>query len=252
MKVDKKMLKKRSTRKEYALVLGTRRQIFQFILKYPGLHFRELSRKLKIPKTTLSYHLKYLEKRGFINVKSEGRYTRLYAKNKVGSLDKKIIHILRQETPRNIILHLVWTICASQTELSKELEKTHKTIEFHLKRLINAGVVEPAPLGDGVIYTGLKTSNVIERTPVGNEVIYRLARTKNPDVDIRVLVGDLFILYGKGLVNDNTTRLILDGIRIMYPDITQHKKKLANSTNEATLNRFEKRIYDIFPHPYHA
>ena len=64
------MAQTRLMRKEELLKLKIRRQIYQFILKYPGFHFSEISRKLKIPKTTLNYHLSYLEKYGFIVVKS--------------------------------------------------------------------------------------------------------------------------------------------------------------------------------------
>ncbi len=87
-----------------ALELKIRRRIYNFILKYPGLHFRELMRKLNLPNGTLGYHLKYLEKRGLITARPGEGYVRYYIINNIGTDQKKMFHILRQETPRNIIL----------------------------------------------------------------------------------------------------------------------------------------------------
>jgi len=156
------MAQTRLIRKEELLKLEIRRQVYQFILKYPGFHFRELSRKLKIPKTTLAFHLNLLEKRGFIVFKSEDRYSRFYVTKNFGRLEKKVIHILRQETPRNIVLYIGWLASASQAELSRELELTAKTIEKHLKRLVAIGIVEPIPLENGVMYTAHKNKHQIQ------------------------------------------------------------------------------------------
>ena len=58
--VDKKIL----------FELSTRRRIYAYIYKFPGNHISKISRDLKISKSTLIYHLKYLEKRdvlGFVS-----------------------------------------------------------------------------------------------------------------------------------------------------------------------------------------
>ena len=205
------------------LELETRRRIHSFILKYPGLHFSELSRKLNVPKTTLNYHLSYLEKHGYIAVKSEDRCTRFYVTKNFGDLEKKLIHSLRQETPRNIILYIGWRVSASQAELSRELELAPKTIEKHLKKLLKLGIIEPAPVENGVMYAAHKNKCIIERIPVSREIVYRLARTSNLNVTIGALVDDLFTQYGKGLVNDDNTKLILDGFRLWCTNKTPPK-----------------------------
>jgi len=53
------------------LELELRRNIYDFILKNPGFHLRGLSRKLKIPKSTLLHHLKILKKRELIIMNSK-------------------------------------------------------------------------------------------------------------------------------------------------------------------------------------
>ena len=242
------MIQTKYMKKEEILKLEIRRQIYQFILKNPGLHLREISRKLKIPKSTLTFHLNNLEKYGLITSIYEDNTSRFFVKYRFGNLEKKLIHMLRKETPRNIILYIGWVTCASQAELSKELEKSNKTIEKHLKKLLELGVIEPASIENGVMST-VKNLKIIGRKLVGREVIYRLALTSNPDISFGDLIWQLFNLYGDGLVTDSNTRLILDGFHHIIP-----KKGLPKKirTGKAIYENYEKAFYDIFPHPYHV
>jgi len=236
------------TPKDQILELETRRQIYEFILKNPGSHLSEISRKLKIPKTTLNYHLNNLKKRGLIASIFEDKNSRFFIKQRFGNLEKKFIHILRKETPRNIILFIGWNTCASQAELSRELERSHTTIEKHLKKLLELGIIESIPIENGSMYT-VKNTRIIDRKPVGREIIYRLALTQNPSISFGDLMDDLFTIYGKGLVTDSNTRLILDGLHQMIPKKGLPKKA---KTGNALIEEIEKAAYDIFPHPYHV
>jgi len=242
------MAQTRLIKKEDILKLGIRRQIYKLILKNPGLHFSEISRKLDIPKSTLAFHLNNLEKYGLITSIYEEANSRFFAKYCFGNLEKKLIHILRKETPRNIILYIGWTTCASQAELGRELEKSHKTIGKHLKKLLELGVIEPAPIENGAIRT-VKNKTIIDRKPVGREVIYRLAGTSNPDISVGDLISNLFTLYGKGLTNESNTRLILDAIHQSIPKKGLPKKIRAE---KAIIENVEEALYEICPHPYHV
>lgn len=59
--------------KNNVLALKLRQDIFSQISKYPGIHFSELSRKSKIPKSTLTHHLKYLTKEDIIGSNRSGQ-----------------------------------------------------------------------------------------------------------------------------------------------------------------------------------
>ena len=227
-----------------------RKQIYQFIIEYPGLHKRELSRKLKIPKTTLTHHLRHLEKHGYIIVNSEDRFTRFYAVNHIGNLERKIINMLREKTSRNIILYIGWAYCASQVELSDELDISPNTIQVHLKRLIDAGIVEPTNVKDGVAHTVHIKPKIIEcGPPVGREKFYRLTKVPNGNTYVGFLIGELFSSYKKGLVTDEETMLILDLFKFMVP-LNKTKKRIKKVKNFG--NPIEEVVYSIFPHPYHA
>ena len=84
-----------------ALDLERRKRIFNYILKYPGLHLQDLIRRLNLSNGTVRYHLKYLEKRGLITTRANDGYVRIYVSNNIGEKQKIMIHLLRQDTPRN-------------------------------------------------------------------------------------------------------------------------------------------------------
>ncbi|UCH71908.1 MAG: winged helix-turn-helix transcriptional regulator, partial [Thermoplasmatales archaeon] len=227
--------------KEKIFERDARRKIYKFILKYPGLHLQELIRKLNLPNGTLRYHLRYLEKRNLIKAKPEDGYVRFYITNNIGNDQKKIFHILRQEVPRNIILYLLLLGCASQIELSKSLEKHPKTIEFHLKKLLNKGIIEIAPASNKGVHVEFGQLKIIERIPVTKEIIYRL---KNP-----YSINDSVILYKKRSLNFNFFDILSDINGFFYPNDKPIRKAKGDKDS---IEHFEKWVYEIFPHPYHA
>lgn len=218
------------------LTLEIRRGIYNFILKYPGLHLREISRRMDIPFSTLNYHLSYLDKRSLIKEKSEGGYTRFYVSNKIGRKYKEIINFLRKDTPRNIILLLSAYVGCSQTEISENLEKHPTTIAFHLKKLENMNIIERVSIDDGKINKD-SIPLVIERAKVTNEAIYML---KNPE-----LVYDLLITYKETLLDDATVGIILDYMNDFFLEGIPKKILSPKSAADAV----GRAIFEIFPIP---
>ncbi len=148
--------------KEDSLALGTRRDIYNLILSHPGLHEREIARKMGISLSTLDYHLHYLEKREIIVSKKDGRYTRYFASFKVGNQNKKIIAILRQKTPRSIVLFLLTNPDSIHKDICREVKKSPSTVSFHLKKMVDAGIVEATSLGRETSYTIKNSDEVIK------------------------------------------------------------------------------------------
>ena len=73
------------------LNLETRRQIYNYIRKNPGVHFRDISRKLKISMYNLDYHLHILKKQGFVIEKKVNNYLRYHTMHSTGNVNKKIL-----------------------------------------------------------------------------------------------------------------------------------------------------------------
>ena len=124
------------------LQLEPRRKIYSFILNHPGVHFREISREMKIPRSTLDYHLHYLKKNELILVRKSGLYTRYFVSQTIGRDEKKAFSVLRKKTALHIVLVLSMRHVLSRAELSKELEISMSNVSYHLKKLIQAGIVE--------------------------------------------------------------------------------------------------------------
>lgn len=220
------------------LELETRREIYNYILQYPGLHLRELSRRLHIPFSTLMYHLRFLEKRELIKEKTEGRYNRYYITEKIGHREKEIVSILRKDTPRTIILYLLVHIYSSQIDISGSLKKHPTTIEVHLKKLLALHIIEPVMPVDGKIYRDIHPK-IIECEPIGKEKIYVLKDPNN--------IYDLLMTYKHSLVEDLESNLILDFFHSFSTDLPE---KLPSPKDWEDL--FIETLFDIFPHPYHA
>jgi predicted transcriptional regulator len=197
-----------------------RRDIYTFILKNPGLHFREIGRSINMPRSTVEYHLNYLKKRGFIITEVAKGYQRYFVSKKIGEYDKKLFNILRQTVPRNIILYLSMFPDSSQSEMKAfgkrwkrhpskigyHLNKHHTTLNFHLQKLVG--------------------SNIVETFKFGNEVKYRL---RNPED-----FTDILITYNQSLLADAFGHFF-KWFEAMPPDY---------------IDKVMSRIYRVFPHPY--
>jgi DNA-binding transcriptional ArsR family regulator len=224
--------------RENVLKLKARQEIRNLISKNPGLHIREISRKMDIPKTTLTYHLNYLEKRGLIIGKYDDVYNRFYITNTIGITNKKILSFMRRKTTRNILLVFLSYIGVSRIELSRELEKSPRSIAFHLKRLLDADIIEQAPVGDGIVHR-LKHSHVIKRPRIRNEIIYRL---KNPK-----LIYDLFITHRKSLDEETINKFMAV---LKWISLGGTPKKLIGQND--CIDEAAAAIFEVFPHPYHV
>ncbi len=201
------------------LELESRRQIYNYILEYPGLHFRELSRKIRMPKSTLKYHLKYLKKRELIVETYADKYTRYYVSKKVGNDTKKILEIIRQDSLRRIILSMKIPNTVTLEYLTYDLDKAPSTVSYHLKKLIDA--------------------DIVERIKVDNKVKFRLKDEEK--------LYDIFVQYNKRLLDDLVGALV-DWITQIRTDNSFYDWVYYIKDTDAVM----RGLYLMFPHPYHA
>ena len=226
--------------KNEVLNLSTRKQIYDFIVKNPGLHLREIYRSLKMSEGSIKYHLDYLNKRNLVNSVSENGYTRYYASDKLGREQNQLIGILRQEVPGQILIYLSVCLGASQIEISRDLEKHPTTIYFHLKRLTDMGVIEPLRVKNGKF--SITSRKKIEATisVKSNELIYRL---KNAAV-----LYDLMVQGLENYIDNKNAILAYEWLKWATKDIPKKKQM----TFRNSLVEFENGLYKVFPHPYHV
>jgi len=136
--------------------LEIRRKIYKKILKSPGLHQREISRLLKLPLSTLDYHLTYLKKRELVTTISDGHYTRYYSSGSLGLRDKEVISCLRQDSLRKIILYLLNNPNSRHRDISNHLDVSASTSSFHLNKLLKLEIIQKVETSQGKLYFILK------------------------------------------------------------------------------------------------
>jgi predicted transcriptional regulator len=156
-----------------------RRRIYNYLLKNPGIHLREISRKLKIPKTTLRYHLIYMEKRTLITTENNSRYCRYFASNMLGKKDRDILNVIRNDSYRNIIL-IILRVWSPQKNISKILNKDPSTISIQMKKLEKMGIVEQVSMDNGRLYRVKDFGEIIDflirnkKTLINKEILSKL------------------------------------------------------------------------------
>jgi predicted transcriptional regulator len=182
--------------KKDALELKTRRIIYDFIIKNPGIHERELANRLDINLGTLHYHLIYLTKRNLVITKSDRHYTLYYASGKIGAKDKKTLAILRQKAPRKIIIYLLINGSCTHKTLCEHIGLAPSTTSFHLKKLVK--------------------KEIIDRREEGRESYYFVLETE--------YLSDLIISYKKSF-GDNTANKFASTWIGLYPVHIDKKKK---------------------------
>jgi predicted transcriptional regulator len=133
---------------ERVLDVETRRDIFELIQSNPGLHMREIARRLDMQLSLAEYHLNYLEDNNIIYTIKEGRYNRYYVdedledrKVKLSGAEKRILHLLRQEVPLKIVVDLLECGRLTHKELKAAVEVSGSTLTYHLKKLVKAEIV---------------------------------------------------------------------------------------------------------------
>jgi len=227
--------------KDDILKLETRREIYNLILKNPGLHFREIKRRTNLPIGSLQYHLSKLNKYGLIFKKFDNSYNRYYASKSVGKKETDIINLLRQKTPLKIILLL---LCPGPGEIYKDKEtyekslKKHKTYDktyskielveltkywrksdhYHIKRSITTITFHLKKLLD---------ADIIEKVWVGRSVKYKL---KEEDMIISLLIK----------YKDALSKKAIDEILEVMDEYN------------GGLNNIESVLLEILPNPYYV
>ncbi len=138
--------------KDDALELDTRRALYDIIANGPGRHFRAIQRESGLPSGVVDYHLRVMEQQDLIVSRDEGRYKRFYIVGKVGSKDKELMGLLRQKTPRKIVLFLMLNPRSKHKEIKNKVGVSASTMSYHLKKLKKKDVVKSERQGRSVAY----------------------------------------------------------------------------------------------------
>lgn len=130
-------------RRDDLLELESRRRVFEYVQKFPGLHLREIARGTGLHPNHVKYHLQYLQKHDLVSSRKEHGYWRFFPREEgsvglretVGADKKQILALLRQPVPLHTVLILLERGQASQGELAQSVGVAQATLHYHLGKM---------------------------------------------------------------------------------------------------------------------
>jgi DNA-binding MarR family transcriptional regulator len=135
-------------------------RILKYIQDNPGCHLRQIKGELRLAMGTVQYQLDRLEKAGKIRSKRRGLYKYYFS---VGVLDNEedILEVLTQETAREILMFIIERGNPTQTEISSMIKISSPSVNWHIKRLTELGLINQKISGKYKRYHLLKDSKLV-------------------------------------------------------------------------------------------
>ncbi len=164
----------------------TQRRILEFISLHPGVHLREICRALSLAMGDVQYHVGRLERSGRITSMRRGLYKFFYPANLFGERQRDVLSVLSLERPRELLLNIIEHPGSTQEALAAATGVSQPTVSWHLKRLVELGILGKRQEGRTVTYS-----------VVGGLEIAAFIRAYHPTVWERwsSRLADIFLAY---------------------------------------------------------
>jgi len=133
--------------------LSTKEQIFAYIRNHPGSHLRQIKRGVDVSMGVIQYHLYSLEGERRILSRRRGLYKRFYPNLVFGEHQQEILDVLSQETERDLLIYLIRNPNVTQKQVSEYSKISAGTINWHMKRLGQSGLISVKREGQFVRYS---------------------------------------------------------------------------------------------------
>ena len=131
---------------------ATQRRILEYIASHPGAYLRQVCRDLGLAMGDVQYHVHRLERDGRISSTRRGLHRFFYPSTLFGDRQRDVLSMLALDTPRELLLHIVDKPDSGQDQLSSATALSQPTVSWHLKRLVEMGIVERRQTGRSVTY----------------------------------------------------------------------------------------------------
>jgi predicted transcriptional regulator len=129
-----------------------RTKIIDLIIDDPGIHYRELQRQVNTSASNLTWHLEILVHYKIIHKQIVGKYLIYYPfldKNPFADLN---MNIVKSKTTLNVFQIISDNPGIYQSRIANRLELNHKTIKYHLDKLIVSNLIKVTKKGRKCYY----------------------------------------------------------------------------------------------------
>jgi predicted transcriptional regulator len=125
-------------RKEEVLDQFTRGKIQGYITAYPGEHYSSIKAQLGLKNGALAYHLKVLEREGYITSVRDGVFKRFYPKEAPLPRRRSQYSAIQEM----ILEHIKEKPGISQDRLAQMMKVSNQVINYHIKNLLATGAIK--------------------------------------------------------------------------------------------------------------
>ncbi|MFA4860506.1 winged helix-turn-helix transcriptional regulator [Methanoregula sp.] len=124
------------------LASSIRNTLYTTILLQPGISFVELLQEIGLSRGALTYHITLMRISGkIVLLESPGITSYFENSDRYTPGEREVLKYLRQETERRILLTLARNPLMSRRDFEQILGVSGPTVTWHMKRLIDAGLM---------------------------------------------------------------------------------------------------------------
>ena len=116
-------------------------RVLQYIEENPGCHLRQIKRELIMSMGTTQYHLNLLENQGKISSERHNLHKYYFPIGLFEKDERDILKILNQETAREILMMILEKKSPTQTDIANMIGISSASVNWHIKRLVELGLI---------------------------------------------------------------------------------------------------------------
>ncbi len=137
-------------------------RVLQYIEQNPASHLRQIKRELNMSMGTTQYHLNLLEKQGKVSSERHNLHKYYFPIGLFEQNQRDILKILNQETAREILLIILEKKNPTQTDIADTIGLSSASVNWHIKRLIELGLILENKDGKFKRYSfGIDTKHIV-------------------------------------------------------------------------------------------
>ncbi len=140
-------------KKDDLLNHDVRRALFNLVKDDPGIHAHALSEASETGWGTTVYHLRRLEKNGFVTSEKKGRYRRFFPASGFLERTREVLSLLQNDTTNQVAKTILEDPGLNQSSICEKLDISPSLANWHINRLLDAELVERNRQGRTVHYT---------------------------------------------------------------------------------------------------